>query len=51
MMFLCTYVGNIRPKVTEGMLAEVFSSAVALEGCKLVRIENSSSALWLCSAC
>ncbi|CAM6037569.1 unnamed protein product [Sphagnum compactum] len=36
------YVGNIHTKVTDGLLAEVFSSAGPLEGCKLIRKEKSS---------
>lgn len=39
-MGLCRYVGNIHTKVTEGLLAEVFSSAGPLEGCKLIRKEK-----------
>lgn len=42
-MFLCSYVGNIHTKVTEALLAEVFSSAGALEGCKLIRKEKVRS--------
>lgn len=34
---MCRYVGNIHTKVTEGLLAEVFASVGALEGCKLIR--------------
>jgi len=33
-------VGNIHTKVTDGLLAEVFSSAGPLEGCKLIRKEK-----------
>ncbi|CAI9297539.1 unnamed protein product [Lactuca saligna] len=36
------YVGNIHPQVTEPLLQEIFSSTGALEGCKLIRKENSS---------
>ncbi|KAH9545857.1 hypothetical protein CY35_12G068900 [Sphagnum magellanicum] len=36
------YVGNIHTRVTDGLLAEVFSSAGPLEGCKLIRKEKSS---------
>ncbi|CAI8609005.1 unnamed protein product [Vicia faba] len=36
------YVGNIHPQVTEPLLQELFSSAGALEGCKLIRKEKSS---------
>ncbi|OIW19345.1 hypothetical protein TanjilG_03479 [Lupinus angustifolius] len=36
------YVGNIHPQVTETLLQELFSSAGALEGCKLIRKEKSS---------
>ena len=36
----CRYVGNIHTKVTEGLLAEVFASVGALEGCKLIRKEK-----------
>lgn len=34
------YVGNIHTKVTEGLLAEVFSNVGPLEGCKLIRKEK-----------
>ncbi|CAK9276305.1 unnamed protein product [Sphagnum jensenii] len=36
------YVGNIHTKVTDALLAEVFSSVGPLEGCKLIRKEKSS---------
>ncbi|CAK8563961.1 unnamed protein product [Lathyrus sativus] len=36
------YVGNIHPQVSEPLLQELFSSAGALEGCKLIRKEKSS---------
>ncbi|KAI3779417.1 hypothetical protein L2E82_09134 [Cichorium intybus] len=36
------YVGNIHPQLTEPLLQEIFSSTGALEGCKLIRKENSS---------
>lgn len=36
------YVGNIHTKVTEALLAEVFSNIGPLEGCKLIRKEKSS---------
>jgi len=36
------YVGNIHTKVTESLLAEVFSNVGPLEGCKLIRKEKSS---------
>ncbi|KAL3532721.1 hypothetical protein ACH5RR_006242 [Cinchona calisaya] len=36
------YVGNIHPQVTEPLLQEVFSSTGPLEGCKLIRKEQSS---------
>ncbi|RDX65993.1 Oligouridylate-binding protein 1, partial [Mucuna pruriens] len=36
------YVGNIHPQVTETLLQELFSTAGALEGCKLIRKEKSS---------
>ncbi|KAI3414944.1 uncharacterized protein J3R85_015636, partial [Psidium guajava] len=36
------YVGNIHPQVAEPLLQEVFSSAGAIEGCKLIRKEKSS---------
>ncbi|KAG0613111.1 hypothetical protein M758_6G078000 [Ceratodon purpureus] len=36
------YVGNIHTKVTEALLAEVFSNVGPLEGCKLIRKEKSS---------
>jgi RNA recognition motif-containing protein len=35
-------VGNIHTKVTDALLAEVFSSVGPLEGCKLIRKEKSS---------
>lgn len=35
-------MGNIHPQVTEPLLQEIFSSTGALEGCKLIRKENSS---------
>jgi RNA recognition motif-containing protein len=38
----CSYVGNIHPQVTEPLLQELFSSAGALEGCKLIRKEKVS---------
>ena len=37
---LCRYVGNIHTKVTEALLAEVFSNVGPLEGCKLIRKEK-----------
>ena len=36
------YVGNIHPQVTDSLLQELFSTAGALEGCKLIRKEKSS---------
>ncbi|KAK7259728.1 hypothetical protein RIF29_25341 [Crotalaria pallida] len=39
--FTHCYVGNIHPQVTEALLQELFSSASALEGCKLIRKEKS----------
>jgi nucleolysin TIA-1/TIAR len=36
------YVGNIHTKVTDALLAEVFSSVGPLEGCKLIRKEKVS---------
>ncbi|KAK1289392.1 Polyadenylate-binding protein RBP47B [Acorus calamus] len=36
------YVGNIHVNVTEELLEEVFASAGALEGCKLIKKEKSS---------
>ncbi|KAH7307267.1 hypothetical protein KP509_22G052100 [Ceratopteris richardii] len=36
------YVGNIHPKVTEALLAEVFTTKGPLAGCKLIRKEKSS---------
>lgn len=36
------YVGNIHTKVTDALLAELFSSVGPLEGCKLIRKEKSS---------
>lgn len=36
------YVGNIHPKVTEALLAEVFTTIGPLAGCKLIRKEKSS---------
>ncbi|KAH7297088.1 hypothetical protein KP509_26G052800 [Ceratopteris richardii] len=36
------YVGNIHPKVTEALLAEVFTTVGPLAGCKLIRKEKSS---------
>ncbi|XP_015931692.1 oligouridylate-binding protein 1 [Arachis duranensis] len=36
------YVGNIHPQVSESLLQELFSSAGALEGCKLIRKDKSS---------
>ncbi|KAF5732102.1 nucleolysin TIAR [Tripterygium wilfordii] len=36
------YVGNIHTQVTEPLLQEVFASTGPVEGCKLVRKENSS---------
>ncbi|KAL2338804.1 hypothetical protein Fmac_013250 [Flemingia macrophylla] len=36
------YVGNIHPQVTDALLQELFSTAGALEGCKLIRKEKSS---------
>ncbi|GMH16044.1 hypothetical protein Nepgr_017885 [Nepenthes gracilis] len=38
------YVGNIHPQVTEPLLQEVFSSTGHVEGCKLIRKEQSSYA-------
>lgn len=36
------YVGNIHPSVTDNVLAEIFQSVGPLEGCKLIRKEQSS---------
>jgi hypothetical protein len=38
--FECRYVGNIHPKVTEALLAEVFTAIGPLAGCKLIRKEK-----------
>lgn len=44
---MCRYVGNIHTKVTEGLLAEVFASVGALEGCKLIRKDKVLSLIFV----